>query len=114
MASRFVLTSARHTFRMLRMARAVRMQVLSTPGALGVSLIAYPLRREYWTLSAWTDRAALDAFVAHPTHRMAMTTLRAAMAESTFTFWTLPPSDLPPNWDDARSRVARARQKPDG
>jgi heme-degrading monooxygenase HmoA len=105
MASRFVLRSRRDTVRMLRHASAVRRALLGSPGALGVSLVARPLRREYWTLSAWSDRASLDAFVAHPVHRAAMAALAPTMAESAFRFWTQPASALPPSWDDAHAAV---------
>ncbi|MCM3923594.1 antibiotic biosynthesis monooxygenase, partial [Frankia sp. AiPs1] len=87
MASYFVLTSTKHTITMLRSALAVRRAVLATPGALGVSLVARPLRREYFTLSAWTDRAALDAFVGNPRHREAMRRLGPAMTRARFVFW---------------------------
>lgn len=110
MTSRFVLRSRRQTARMLRHALAVRRAALDSPGVRGVSLIARPLRREYWTLSAWSDRASLDTFVAHPVHRAAMSALGPAMAEAAFRFWSSSASALPPSWDDARS----ALREPDG
>ena len=108
MASRFVLTSARHTAAMLSHALRIRRAMLRAPGAVGVSLIARPLRREYWTLSAWADQAALDAFVATPQHREAMRRLGPAMAESAFAFWTAPSDGPAPSWKEARERVAAA------
>ncbi|WP_261559797.1 DUF3291 domain-containing protein [Frankia tisae] len=106
MASHFVLTSTRHTVAMLRSAMAVRRAVLAAPGALGVSLVARPLRREYWTLSAWTDRAALDAFVGDPRHREAMRRLGPAMARSRFVFWRPRASAGAPTWAQAHEHLA--------
>jgi quinol monooxygenase YgiN len=108
MASRFVLTSRRHTAAMLRHALRVRRAALASPGALGVSLVAHPLRGEYWTLSAWVDRPALDAFVRNPVHRAAMAALRPAMADSAFVFWDQDTATQPA-WDTARDRIAAAR-----
>jgi hypothetical protein len=36
-------------------ALGLRRDVLHAEGALGVELVAQPLRRTFWTLSAWTD-----------------------------------------------------------
>ncbi|MBL7498588.1 antibiotic biosynthesis monooxygenase [Frankia sp. CNm7] len=110
MASRFALTSRRrHTVAMLRHALRVRRALLATRGALGVSLVAHPLRGEYWTLSAWSDRGSLDTFVRAPEHLAAMRALAPAMADSTFVFWAHDAGAEPPTWADARARVAAER-----
>jgi quinol monooxygenase YgiN len=114
MASRFTLTSRRHTVAMLRHALRIRRTLLTAPGALGVSLVARPARGEYWTLSAWADRASLDAFVGTPDHRAAMRRLAPVMADATFTFWPCDAADRPPTWPDARSRVEAELAKPAG
>ena len=44
-------------------------QVRAADGALGVSLVAHPLQRVFFTLSAWRDRAAVDALVSAEPHR---------------------------------------------
>ncbi|CAJ64840.1 MULTISPECIES: antibiotic biosynthesis monooxygenase [Frankia] len=106
MASHFVLTSTRHTIAMLRSALAVRRAVLAAPGALGVSLVARPLRREYFTLSAWMDRAALDAFVGNPHHRQAMRRLGPAMAQARLVHWHPPASAGAPTWAQAHEHLA--------
>ncbi|MGF7234738.1 MAG: antibiotic biosynthesis monooxygenase [Frankia sp.] len=110
MASSFRLRSRRDTVRMLRAALRVRRQVLTSPGALGVSLIARPLRREYLTLSAWSDRVSLDTFVGTSPHREAMRGLRPAMAGAVFTFWSAP-SGQPPRWADAREHLAAEERR---
>lgn len=113
MASRFVVRSRwRHAVPMLRNALKVRRALLATPGALGVSLDAHPLRGEYWTLSGWTDRAALDAFVRTPVHHAAMRALGPAMADATFVFWAQ--DAAAPTWPDARARVAAERSATGG
>ena len=83
----------------------IHRQVRAADGALGVSLIARPLRREFLTLSAWRDRSALDALVRAAPHAGAMRRHRRGLAESTFTFWTVPVHGLPVPWDDARRRL---------
>jgi hypothetical protein len=81
----------------------IRRQMLRSPGALGVSLIARPLHRTFWTLSAWQDQAALSATVGRQPHREIMTRFRARMAGSSFVTWTA--SALPIRWDEALRRL---------
>ena len=99
MASRFELRSFRDVLPFLRDAMRVRALVRRSPGALGVSLVARPLRREFATLSAWQDRASLDAMVRAEPHRSVMGRHRAAMAGSKFVFYA--PVDYPPTWEEA-------------
>jgi hypothetical protein len=62
MASKFELTSGWRTPAFLALAIRAWRQARRSPGALGVTLRAQPLRLSYWTLSAWTAKDALDAF----------------------------------------------------
>ena len=105
MASRFQLERLRDVPRFLLDSVRIRRQVLRTDGALGVSLIAHPLRRQFLTLSAWKDRQAVSNLVRTDPHRAAMQRHRATMTEATFTFWEVDHADLPINWDDARHRL---------
>ena len=109
MASWFRVRGFRHVLPFLRDALRVHRQVRAADGVAGVSLEAHPLRREFRTLSAWRDRAALDAMVAGEPHRTVMRRHRPAMADSTFVFWTVPVAELPVSWADARARLARQR-----
>ena len=68
LGSRLELRSLRHVPGFLGAAMKLRKQVRAMPGALGVSLIAQPAHKTFWTLSAWVDQASLDAFVATPAH----------------------------------------------
>ena len=64
MASRFELASTRHVMQFLVASLRIHRQVRRSDGAIGVALIARPLRREFYTLSSWRDRDAVDAMVA--------------------------------------------------
>lgn len=107
MASHFKVRGFRHVLPFFIDALRVHRQVRRADGAYGISLVARPLRREFWTLSAWRDQAALHAMVRTEPHRGVMKRHRAAMAETTFRFWTVPAGDLPVNWDDALRRLAK-------
>ena len=47
----------------------LRRAVLRAPGALGVTLLAQPLRGSYHTLSMWRDEESLLAFARSSAHR---------------------------------------------
>lgn len=107
MASRFRVKGYRHVLPFLVDSIRVLAQIRRADGALGVSLVAHPLRREFFTLSAWTDRSALDAVVGSEPHRSVMRRQRA-MADSAFTFWTASTTALPLTWKEAGERLAAA------
>ncbi|GAA2785880.1 hypothetical protein GCM10010441_08570 [Kitasatospora paracochleata] len=109
MASQFRLRSLRHVPGFLRAALAIRRQTRRAPGAVGVSLRAAPLRRTFWTLSAWESREAIDALVAAEPHRTVMRTMRPAMASAVFTFWETP-ADRLPGWPEADRRLAEQQR----
>ena len=106
MASEFRLSTARRVPAFLLDALRIRRQVLAADGALGVALEARPFQRTFRTLSAWRDRAALDAFVRAEPHRRSMARHRPAMAASDFVFWTT--DELPVSWSDAVDRLHAA------
>ncbi len=85
MASRFRLRDLRHVLPFFVDAMRVHRQVRAADGVAGVSLVAHPLRKEFFTLSAWRDRDAITALVRAEPHRSVMRRHRAAMAESAFT-----------------------------
>jgi hypothetical protein len=107
MASRLELRRLRDVPSFLVAALRIRRQMLASPGALGLSLIARPMHRTFWTLSAWQDQAALSAAVGREPHRQIMTHFRPRMAGSAFVTWTA--LALPVPWDDALYRL----EKPD-
>ena len=112
MASRFRVRRLHQVPRFFLDSMRIHRQVRAADGALGISLIAHPLRLEFLTLSAWRDRNSLDALVRAEPHRGAMRRHRAAMTESTFTFWDVPVADLPVRWDDAQRRLDAERTAP--
>lgn len=76
----------------------------SLPGEPG--LIGFAVRRQLvgnrvWTMSVWTDEAALARFLAGPAHREAVRVggIPAESVSST-TYW-LPVEQVPPSWAEA-------------
>jgi|SRR6516164_5119483 hypothetical protein len=80
-------------------------QLVSAAGVLGYSVLARPLSRRFWTLSAWKNEAMLRTFVNHPPHVRIMTALTPHMGETKFVRWMVKGSELPLQWDDALSRL---------
>ncbi|QYX77485.1 DUF3291 domain-containing protein [Streptomyces akebiae] len=106
MASRFEVRSFKDVPRFFLRSLSAWKQVSGAPGAYGASLIAEPLKRTFWTLSAWEDKDALYTYARTEPHRSIMTGLRPVMKDSVFTFWQTPSADLPIAWPDARRRLA--------
>jgi len=113
--SRLELRHYRDIPRFMRAAMQVRKQVHQSSGAVGVSLIAQPARKTFWTLSAWADQASLDAFVVSRPHLDVMSRFHDRLSNPQFTTWTLPRTDMPKPgstaknlWRDARTRLAAA------
>ena len=104
MASRFRVRRHRDVLPFFLDALRVFALARRSPGIIGVSLRAHPLRKEFWTLSQWTDRAALEAMVRTEPHASVMTRQREVMAESLFRTWTAP-ADTPPTWADAQGKL---------
>ncbi len=105
MATRLDLASLGSVFGFFRAAMAIRKQARSSPGALGISLVAHPMQKRFLTLSAWTDREALNRFAASQPHRDAMKRYRPKMNHPVFVTWSMPASRLPPTWSEANERL---------
>lgn len=82
-------------------------QLASAQGLLGYSLLARPLSKRFWTLSAWQNEEALRAFVHLPPHQRIMAALTPHMHKTQFIRWMVKGSQLPLQWDDALSRRPR-------
>ncbi|WP_405825519.1 DUF3291 domain-containing protein [Streptomyces sp. NBC_01390] len=106
MASRLEVRSLKDVPRFFLRSLAAWKQVRSAPGAYGATLIAEPLKRTFWTLSAWEDRQALYTYARTEPHKSVMTGLRSTVSRSVFTFWETPAAGLPLDWSDARDRLA--------
>lgn len=109
LASHLDLRRFRDVPAFLRAAVGLRRRLAEAPGSIGLGLSAEPLRRRFWTLSAWTDEAAVRAYVARPEHRAVMERFGPVMAGSRFETWTAP-GDRRPDWAEARRRLT----SPDG
>jgi hypothetical protein len=98
------LVRYRSLLRFGRWLLTIQKQLSQTKGVIGYSLLAHPLKREFWTLSVWLDRSALHDFVRAAAHVRAMSALRGHMGQTVFIEWTLAGKDLPPLWNDALKR----------
>ena len=73
----------------------VMRQLASAQGLLGYSLLARPLSKRFWTLSAWENAQALQTFVYHLPHVRIMAELTPHMDKTRFVRWTVKGSQLP-------------------
>jgi hypothetical protein len=114
MASRFQLTTAWRSPAFLARSLRVWHHARHSPGLLGVSLRAQPLKGTFWTLSAWTDRDALSRFARAEPHHTLMRTSRPWTKDPVFRFWTAPTAQLNPAqlWADAQTRIAASDPPP--
>ena len=108
MASRLPLRSYWKIPAFLRLTFAVRGQLTHAEGLVGYSLLAEPLSKTFWTLSAWRDRASLDAFARALPHADVIRALRPQMEPTTFLTWSVAGRDLPISWTEAKSRLLAA------
>lgn len=106
MASRLEVRSFKDVPKFFLQSLSAWKQVRGARGALGASLIANPLRRTFWTLSAWESREQLYAYVKAEPHHTIMTGLRSTMRHSVFVFWEVSVGELPITWEDAKRRLA--------
>ncbi|MFE6779536.1 DUF3291 domain-containing protein [Streptomyces sp. NPDC057702] len=108
MASRLELRSRAQVPRFFWKSLLALRQARKAPGALGVTLVAEPLRGVFWTLSAWENEQAVHAYARAEPHRSIMRELGAVTRRSRFVFWTAPADTLPIDWAEARHRIAEA------
>ena len=93
------------TGRLFRGASAVRKQLESTSGVVGFSLLARPLRRQYATISLWTDELALATFVNAQPHGQLMHELASELGHTRFVRWKINGSAGRPTWREALRRL---------
>ncbi len=79
----------------------LRRQLRGSNGMIGYAMLAWPLRKEFWTLSVWEDEDALMAFVRHPPHTRVMQALAGHLGMTKFIRWEMKGSGVPPSWRDA-------------
>ncbi len=114
--SRPELAHARDVPGFLIAALRMRRATLNAPGAVGLSLRAAPLSPTFWTLSSWTDRVAITAFVTSDAHTAVMTQYRDKMAGSHFHTWTETETDQrgPTRFSDTTRLSTRSPESPSG
>jgi hypothetical protein len=105
LASSIPPRSRSSTWRLFRGASAVRHQLANTAGVAGFSLLARPYRKQYATLSVWTDEDSLAAFADANPHHDLMRDLAPEMGPTRFVRWTIRGADGHPSWDDALRRL---------
>lgn len=81
-------------------------QLHKSRGLIGYSPHAQPLRRQFWTLSVWEDYESLMNFVHQAPHSKIMQTLAPAMGETQFVHWKVAAKDIPPGWNEAKTRMS--------
>lgn len=94
----------RHVIPFMRMSSKVAGQLQGTPGLLRFGLRADPLRKRFWTVSVWKDRASADAFVRTDPHLTA-TSRFADWAGDGAAFVSWSSGDGTIDWDDALRRL---------
>lgn len=86
-----------------------RNQVRAAPGFRGGALL--PDRDwTFWTMTAWTDEAAMRAYILAGAHRRAMPRLVRWCDEASIVHWVQDGADLP-SWAEADARM-RAEGRP--
>jgi quinol monooxygenase YgiN len=107
MASHLPLARITATIRFFRAVSAIRKQLRTADGLVGYTLRARPLSRNYWTLSVWSDREALQRFMRTAPHVGVMGSLRPFMRPTKFVQWEITAADGQPGWADALDRLDR-------
>ncbi|MFE5219659.1 MULTISPECIES: DUF3291 domain-containing protein [unclassified Streptomyces] len=106
-ASRFETRTLRGALRFLAGAPAVWRQISRAPGAHGASLRAQPLRKVFWTVSAWESEGALKTFARSGAHRPISRGLSSQMSDVAFATWQTSADRLPIGWEEVARRLQR-------
>jgi hypothetical protein len=80
-------------------------QVERSPGFLGGRLLVNA-KKVFWTMTAWTDQAAMNAYRTGGAHRQAMPKLLNWCNEAAVVHWTQESSEIPV-WDEAQQHMAK-------
>ncbi|MFP5321002.1 MAG: hypothetical protein ACLGIC_04060 [Acidimicrobiia bacterium] len=93
------------TGRWFRGASEVKAQLPETDGVVGYTLAASPLRKQYRTLSVWTDEEAMATFARSGAHGRLVRELSGEMGHTRFVRWTFAGRAGRPRWRDAMRRL---------
>lgn len=115
-ASRFEVTSQKWSFRFIVGTVRLFKQMMTAKGCVGLSLDADLIHGVFCTVSAWTDRSALNRWSALQPHRRIATSLAPSMRSVVLTSWSEKSGALPLRWPDVHTRLteAKAAQDADG
>jgi hypothetical protein len=114
LASTIPPVSRGSTWRWFRGSRSVASQLLSTAGVVGFAMSARPIKKEYLTLSLWTDDAAIEAFAGSGLHGSLQRRLASEAGVTSFVRWSVRGSDGLPTWNDARAHLRDAEASQGG
>ena len=92
--------------RFIKYTSEIERQLSESRGLVGYSLQAQLLSRQFWTLSVWEDEKALMEFVVKSPHGPVMQSLLPHMAATKFMQWKIKGAAIPPNWNEAKERMA--------
>jgi len=90
---------------------AVLEQSKSTDGNLGADVLA-DANNAWWTVTAWQDRAHMDAFVGAQPHLATMGNLDTGCVRAHFVDWEQETADLP-DWQTSYQRLIKDAQNGD-
>lgn len=102
-ASQLALRRYRDVPAFLGHVRAVRRRLREGDGVLGYALAARLHDRTFWTVAAWVDPAAANAFT--EAHGPAAGASGPALASRTSVSWSCLAEELPVGWDEVRRRL---------
>lgn len=74
-------------------------------GFIGHSARTRLFGNEVWTMTAWRNEAALEAFSVSPTHLAAIREGLSAVNQAQFLRMQVPKDQVPPSWDDVLARL---------
>jgi hypothetical protein len=110
-ASRFDSTGLRQGWRLFTGGIRLRNAVLRAPGALGVSLRAYPFSGRYYTMSLWKDERSLLAFAHDRAHQGAVASM-TELGTPRGVLASRPADPHRPSWPDALRWLATMEDGP--
>ncbi len=94
----------RHVLGSFRLSNRVEQQLKKTPGVIAYSLAVDLPRRHFWTLTVWSDPAAVAAFTSSEPHATAVEKFKTwAGKGAAFVNWET--ADAALNWKDAFSHL---------
>lgn len=108
----YPLKAGRRTSRVLSYVRLVQRRLDRCEGLVGYAFRANFYRQQLWTLSVWTDEAALRTFVDDVTHQQASEDLTSYVERSETRKWWISGEDVPPSWDEALAQLDDAPSEP--